>query len=736
MALILADRVKQESTTTGTGAIAFSGGVDGFQLFSAVCSTNDTMYYVIQDKIGTNFEIGHGTFNASGQIVRTNILQSSNSDNVVNFGAGTKEVFITYPADKAVFQNFDGSITIPSTIDGRDLVNDGNKLDGIETNATQDQTASQIRSLVESASDSNVFSDADHSKLNAIEASATADQTKSDIDALNIDADTLDGQHGSYYTGYADTAVSNLVDSSPSALNTLNELAAALGDDANFSTTVNSNIATKLPLAGGTMTGNLTMGANELFLSDNGGIRLGDSEDLQIVHDGTDSIIKDHGAGALEIRATDFRLNNSANSKNMIKAFDGGSVQLFHNNVKKLETTADGITMEDNQKVKLGNASDLEIYHNGSHSFISNSTGDFNIINDVSGSSIYIQPKLNENAIKCDYDGAVRIYHDNTQKFQTTTAGTSVSGNIAVSGTVDGVDIASRDAVLTSTTTTANAALPKAGGAMTGDLQLAANDILVNDGGYAYFGNSNDLKIGHDGSNSVIQETGAGDLYIDSDNIHYFRTAGGGIKAKFIKDGAVELYYSGGKKFETASGGVSVTGTLTATTLTGNIQGNSLSSAQVTNALGFTPPSSDTNTTYSAGTGMSLSGTTFNCNINTPSEVGLSSLSNNGNSLSGSFTASGNITAYSSRKLKSDIKTIDNALDKVSQMRGVTFTKDGELSSGVIAEEFEEVAPELVLDGEYKSVAYGNTVGYLIEAIKELKAEVEELKSKKNCECE
>jgi hypothetical protein len=103
--------------------------------------------------------------------------------------------------------------------------------------------------------------------------------------------------------------------------------------------------------------------------------------------------------------------------------------------------------------------------------------------------------------------------------------------------------------------------------------------------------------------------------------------------------------------------------------------------------------------------------------------------------LSGSFTASGNITAFSSRKLKSDIKTIDNALDKVSQMRGVTFYKDGELSSGVIAEEFEQVAPELVLDGEYKSVAYGNTVGYLIEAIKELKNKIEELKSKKNCEC-
>ncbi len=73
----------------------------------------------------------------------------------------------------------------------------------------------------------------------------------------NLDADQLDGQHGAYYTGYTDTQLAALVDSSPAALNTLNELAAALGDDANFSTTVTNSIATKLPLAGGTMTGAL-----------------------------------------------------------------------------------------------------------------------------------------------------------------------------------------------------------------------------------------------------------------------------------------------------------------------------------------------------------------------------------------------------------------------------------------------------------------------------------------------
>ena len=74
-----------------------------------------------------------------------------------------------------------------------------------------------------------------------------------------LDSDLLDGQQGSYYTGYTDTAIANLVDSAPATLDTLNELAAALGDDPNFATTVTNSIATKLPLAGGTLTGGLTL---------------------------------------------------------------------------------------------------------------------------------------------------------------------------------------------------------------------------------------------------------------------------------------------------------------------------------------------------------------------------------------------------------------------------------------------------------------------------------------------
>ena len=98
------------------------------------------------------------------------------------------------------------NITVSGTVDGRDVAADGTKLDGIEASATADQTDAEIRTAVEAASDSNVFTDADHSKLNAIEASATADQTASEIktllqsDKLTISEMNTTSLDGRYYT--------------------------------------------------------------------------------------------------------------------------------------------------------------------------------------------------------------------------------------------------------------------------------------------------------------------------------------------------------------------------------------------------------------------------------------------------------------------------------------------------------------------------------------------------------
>jgi len=133
-----------------------------------------------------------------------------------------------------------------------------------------------------------------------------------------------------------------------------------------------------------------------------------------------------------------------------------------------------------------------------------------------------------------------------------------------------------------------------------------------------------------------------------------------------------------------------------------------------------------------AGTGMTGGGTSGSVTLNVIAGNGLTANADDivmSGSYTGTFTATGDLVAYSDERLKSNIKTLDGS--KVYDMHGVSFDKDGKKGSGVIAQELEKVAPELIYnEGEYKAVAYGNITGYLIEAIKDLKKEIEELKNK------
>jgi hypothetical protein len=103
MALVVKDRVNETSTTTGTGTFTLAGAVTGFQTFAAIGDGNTT-YYTIVLQGGTEWEVGLGTYTSSGTTLsRDTILSSSNSNNAVNFSAGTKNVFCDYPAPKAVY---------------------------------------------------------------------------------------------------------------------------------------------------------------------------------------------------------------------------------------------------------------------------------------------------------------------------------------------------------------------------------------------------------------------------------------------------------------------------------------------------------------------------------------------------------------------------------------------------------------------------------------------------------
>ena len=115
MALVISDRIKESSTTTGTGTLTLGGAVTGFETFTANLSNGDTTYYCCTDN--TDFEVGLGTFTTSGTtLARTTILASSNSNNAVNWSSGTRTVFCTLPAAKTVFLDASGNTSVSGSV--------------------------------------------------------------------------------------------------------------------------------------------------------------------------------------------------------------------------------------------------------------------------------------------------------------------------------------------------------------------------------------------------------------------------------------------------------------------------------------------------------------------------------------------------------------------------------------------------------------------------------------------
>ena len=103
MALVINDRVKETSTTTGTGVFSIGNAVTGFETFAAGVGNSNTTYYAIVHQTANEFEVGLGTLNGdSSPITRTTVISSSNSDSAVNFSSGTKDVFCTFPASKTM----------------------------------------------------------------------------------------------------------------------------------------------------------------------------------------------------------------------------------------------------------------------------------------------------------------------------------------------------------------------------------------------------------------------------------------------------------------------------------------------------------------------------------------------------------------------------------------------------------------------------------------------------------
>ena len=251
-----------------------------------------------------------------------------------------------------------GAITTNSTFDTRDVATDGTKLDTIETSATADQTNAEIKTAIEAGT--NI----------ALGGSPTTTTQAESDDSTKIAT-----------TAYVVDKITTLIGGAPSTLNDLNELAAAINDDANYNSTLTTALATKLPLAGGTMTGDLEMGNNEIYLIDNGKLRIGSGQDLEIYHDGIHSYIQDRGTGDLRIKGNNIALRSNDDGDNYIYCAEEGAVTLYYHDAGKLATTSTGISVTGNIANTSGDltldvagdiildadGADIKFYHAGSH---------------------------------------------------------------------------------------------------------------------------------------------------------------------------------------------------------------------------------------------------------------------------------------------------------------------------------------------------------------------------------
>ena len=265
--------------------------------------------------------------------------------------------------------------------------------------------------------------------------------------------------------------------------------------------------------------------ADGVDVGDDEKIRLGDAQELQIYHDGTSnqSIIEESGTGNLTIIGSNINFGNTQQTASYATFNDGGSVQLFNNGSVKLQTSssgatttgihvADGFRAGDGEEVELGDAQDFRLYHDGTDSYIDNNVGD-----------IHIQALRTEESIIASPNAGVSLYFDNSITFETTATGATLTGT------------------------------------------LIADGISLGDNEEIRLGDGNDLGIWHNGSNSIINDEGDGDLYLGGNSsVNITNAALNEFKAKFITDGAVELYYDNVKKFETTTTGATLTGVLVA----------------------------------------------------------------------------------------------------------------------------------------------------------------------------
>ena len=696
------------------------------------------------------------------------------------------------------YQDGDGTIdfSVASQTDQNFTNADHTKLDGIEASAdvTDATNVAAAGALMSSSLGATINDNA--VKLAGIESGATADQSAAEIltaiktvdgASSGLDADTLDGQEGAYYAPsasmktYVDAKVAGVVDSAPAALNTLNELADALGDDANFATTTATSIGTKLAKAsnlsdlasaatartnlGVDAAGTVNYTLPEATTTTRGGIELFSDTDQSTAANSVTTTsnrtyglqLNSDGQGVVNVPWTDTNTTYSVG--------DGGLTSNNftdddHSKLDGIEASAD--VTDATNVTAAGALMDSEVTNLAFVKGLTKGISDGNV--------------LTANDAVAD-DDFLRI--NGTEVEGLTAAEVRTAINVEDGATADQTAAEIRTAIGTGN----NGVVPAAG---------SAGEFLKHDGTFgtpSYTTNTDTVDMGDGFTVSATTDTTATTI-TEGDDL--FFAAGTGITCETTSDGTVTIsctvtdtntntQNTTTLSFVDSSNDIilrNTTGGATIDTQDIKFVAGSNVTLTHTDANNITIASTDTNTQlstadvrgkFSAGTGIGIS--SGEISISKPSsgdwwghtayvetdgvmEIGRYidfhdaddetddysvRLDGNGTTLAvsghitstGNITATGDVVAYSDETLKKDVKTIEGALDKTKELRGVEFTRiaDESKSIGVIAQELEKVLPQLVHsdDEGIKSVNYAQITGLLIEAVKELSAKVDEL---------
>jgi hypothetical protein len=395
-------------------------------------------------------------------------------------------------------------------------------------------------------------------------------------------------------------------------------------------------------------------------------------------------------------------------------------------------------TFADSAKVQLGAGADLQIFYDGSNAFINNTVaGALSIKSD----DINLLSSASENMATFVENGAVTLYHDNAAKLATASGGVTVTGTFEPSGKItadagidiDNFNIDGTTIALSSGDMTLDGAADivfdaagndfkfSAGGTHVGNIDINGSDFIfksiVSDKDIIFKGND----LGSEVTALTLDMSDAGTATFNHDvklGDNSKIVLGAGEDGTIYSDGTTVILTAA------ASMTFDVGGTINLNADSGsvNLIDASTTYAELVNSSSDFVIKSSQNDKDLIFKGVDGGGLITALTLDM--------------SAAGAATFNNDVTAFSDERLKSDIATIPDALSKVSEMRGVHYVRNetGQASSGVIAQELQKIAPELVRTAEDEmgtlSVNYGNITGYLIEAIKELKAEIEELKAR------